>query len=381
MRTFALVLAMLVCTPLVAHAVPGTVPFKARLEDNGSPLTGPHDFSFQLYDAATAGEMVWEETDASLDVADGLLVHEIGGTTPLDDAVSAGEKLWLEIRVDGVLMEPRLALASVPFALAAGTAEHADRADDADNADAIGGHDVATTAPDSGDVMKFNGTSWTPSSNYVDLTSPQTVGGNKQFTGNLGVGIAPTAVKLDVNGESRLRGLVRGTLGGGGVYLADRAGDNGISFDWHGVLDFYVENVLVKTFVIDHPVDRAKYLVHATLEGPESAVYYRGTAQLENGVAEVALPPYFEAEAREDERTVLVTPIFEGMDDPVSALAASRVRRGAFVVRAIDGRNRAQRFDWEVKAVRKDVPRLTVEPARNDVVMHGDGPYRYLTPR
>ena len=52
MRTFALALALLF-PPLVAHAVPGTVPFKARLEDNGIPFDGPHEFSFALYDAAT----------------------------------------------------------------------------------------------------------------------------------------------------------------------------------------------------------------------------------------------------------------------------------------------------------------------------------------
>lgn len=57
MRTFALV-------PALAHAVPGTVPFKARLEDNRQPLTGPHAFSFELYDAATDGTKVWEEAEA-----------------------------------------------------------------------------------------------------------------------------------------------------------------------------------------------------------------------------------------------------------------------------------------------------------------------------
>lgn len=242
-------------------------------------------------------------------------------------------------------MEPRLALASVSYALAAGTAEHAARADDADSADAIDGVPVTASGPSSNDVLKFNGDAWVACSNYVDRTTAQTIGGNKQFTGNVGINVAPSTVSLDVNGESRLRGLVRGTIGGGGVYLADRAGDNGVSFEWNGTLQFFVEDSHVKTFVIDHPVDPEKYLVHATLEGPESAVYYRGSARLVNGVAEVELPPYFEAEARPEERTVLVTPVFEDMDEPVSSLAASRVRRGAFVVRAIDGRNRSQRFD------------------------------------
>jgi hypothetical protein len=57
------------------------------------------------------------------------------------------------------------------------------------------------------------------------------------------------------------------------------------------------------------------------------------------------------------------------------------VRRGAFVVRALDKRNPEQRFDWEVKAVRADAPELTVEPKREDIVVHGNGPYKYFEPK
>jgi hypothetical protein len=69
------------------------------------------------------------------------------------------------------------------------------------------------------------------------------------------------------------------------------------------------------------------------------------------------------------------------MDEPVSALAASPVRGGAFVVRAIDGDNPEQAFDWEVKAVRADAPDLVSEPRRDDVVVRGDGPYKYVSAR
>ena len=36
----------------------------------------------------------------------------------------------------------------------------------------------------------------------------------------------------------------------------------------------------VKSFVIDHPLDSSKYLVHGCIEGAEAAVYYRGQAKL-----------------------------------------------------------------------------------------------------
>ena len=40
----------------------------------------------------------------------------------------------------------------------------------------------------------------------------------------------------------------------------------------------YDEN---KTFVIQHPTEYNKYLVHSCLEGPESGVYYRGRGVIE----------------------------------------------------------------------------------------------------
>lgn len=116
-----------------------------------------------------------------------------------------------------------------------------------------------------------------------------------------------------------------------------------------------------KHFVIDHPLDpENKSLHHVCIEGPEAAVFYRGSARLVDGRAEVELPAYFEGLARADGRTVMLTAVCDD-DEPVGVLAASPVRDGRFTVRASDGRNAAQRFCWEVKAVRADVEPLAVE--------------------
>lgn len=116
-----------------------------------------------------------------------------------------------------------------------------------------------------------------------------------------------------------------------------------------------------KQFAINHPVaGQAGLLVHASLEGPESAVYYRGRDQLVDGHTRVQLPDYFEALTRPEERTVMLTPCCEG-DEPVSMLAASSIVDGGFTVRSADDRNPRQAFYWEVKAVRADVARLDVE--------------------
>ena len=122
-RTLSLLLGLAIVAPASAQAqgTPGTISFKARLGDNGTPVSGPHDFQFRIYDAPTGGDLLWEEPETELTVTAGVVVHELGGTTALAPAFADGSKVYLEIRMDGVLMEPRVAIASVPYALAGAT--------------------------------------------------------------------------------------------------------------------------------------------------------------------------------------------------------------------------------------------------------------------
>ena len=165
--------------------------------------------------------------------------------------------------------------------------------------------------------------------------------------------------------------------GGGTIKMHSPSNGNNLWFNWDGTFRCYVDSTNVKNFVIDHPVDPARHLIHTTLEGPEVAVLYRGTARLCGGRAEIVLPAYFEALTREEGRTVLVTPEFATPDEPVSALGPARIRNGRFEVRALDGRNPDQKFSWEVQAVRKDVPPLRPEPRRDEVEVGGIGPYTW----
>jgi hypothetical protein len=122
-----------------------------------------------------------------------------------------------------------------------------------------------------------------------------------------------------------------------------------------------------KTFVIEHPKDESKYLVHACLEGPESGVYYRGTAEiadLESSVT-ITLPDYVDALATDF--TVQITPIYNGT---IRTLNASRVSNNRFTVYGDSGA-----FSWHVHGRRAVVD---VEPKKSDVVVQGDGPYKWI---
>ncbi|NES21949.1 MAG: hypothetical protein F6K41_24240 [Symploca sp. SIO3E6] len=131
-----------------------------------------------------------------------------------------------------------------------------------------------------------------------------------------------------------------------------------------------------KTFIVEHPLDEAKYIVHATLEGPEGAVYYRGTSQLCEGKATISLPPYFEAFTRKEQRTIILTNI-DGFDRiAIKSIDGEKIKDGKFVV-VSDNPQSSQQFDWEVKAVRADGPQLQAEPNKQDLQVGGFGPYRF----
>ncbi|MFC5997104.1 hypothetical protein ACFQE5_23100 [Pseudonocardia hispaniensis] len=138
----------------------------------------------------------------------------------------------------------------------------------------------------------------------------------------------------------------------------------------------------VKAFVIDHPTDPDRWLVHGCTESPHAGVEYWGTATIHAGRAVVELPTYFEAATRREGRAVLLTPLdpADGQTPPSAAPAAATYPVGGrFEIRAPllpDG----ARVSWLVKAIRADVDPFDVEPLRDEVTVRGDGPYRYITP-
>lgn len=216
--------------------------------------------------------------------------------------------------------------------------------------------------------------------------------------GNFGIGLQEPATRLHVMGDATVTGVMKGSgyLGSWGqsavlqgyCYSGRTPALFTLLYDdinFPGspqgliIANLQTSPPIFKTFIIDHPDDAARYLVHATLEGPEGAVYYRGSARLVNGRAEVVLPAYFESLTRREGRTVLLTNV-DGFDTlAVRRTAGERVRDGRFIVES-DNPASAQEFDWEVKAVRADGPPLEIEPKRTSVGVGGFGPYTYRLP-
>ena len=122
-----------------------------------------------------------------------------------------------------------------------------------------------------------------------------------------------------------------------------------------------------KSFIIDHPTDANKYLVHVCLEGPEAGVYYRGVGEVENGISTVIVLPDYVANLATD-FTVQLTAVYDGIK--VKTYNFSEVENNEFTVYGQNGK-----FHWLVIGKRHDI---VVEPLKTDVELKGDGPYLWF---
>ena len=123
---FGVFLAMMLSAATAfAQGAPATVSFTARLQDNGLPLMGAHDFVFALYDASTGGTQKFSQTITQQPIgADGLLYLDLGPFSATTHFT--GSAMYLEITIDGQVTTPRILIESVPYSLRAGKASDAD---------------------------------------------------------------------------------------------------------------------------------------------------------------------------------------------------------------------------------------------------------------
>jgi len=124
-----------------------------------------------------------------------------------------------------------------------------------------------------------------------------------------------------------------------------------------------------KTFIIEHPTDTERYLIHACVEGPEAGVYYRGTSEiLENtNSIIISLPSYANKIAQDF--TIQITPIFTGKKREKITYEVTEVKDGNFMVYGEPGK-----FYWHVYGKRATIE---VEPYKKDISVQGSGPYTW----
>jgi hypothetical protein len=186
--TLGLLIALV---PVVAQAQPTAFTYQGQLKDAGSLASGSYDMVFRLFDAEIDGTQLGTDQAApGTAVADGLFTATIDFGAGLFD----GPPRWLEIEVNTIVLSPRQALTSTPYAQRAIDSQTCSIAQSSYSAD-------YAYAP------------WVPSGTDLYYTG-----------GNVGVGTATPTARLEVAGEAGVDGIkfpdgslqTTAAIGGGG---------------------------------------------------------------------------------------------------------------------------------------------------------------------
>ena len=121
-RLFPLAALLLTALPLAAQ-VPSLINYQGRLTDaQGQPVTGNRTMTVRIYDAASGGNMTYEETLGTVAVGNGTYSFQFGASGNGVVTVLSGLD-YLALSVNGTEESTRTRLLAVPYALKAKESE------------------------------------------------------------------------------------------------------------------------------------------------------------------------------------------------------------------------------------------------------------------
>ncbi|MBI4931024.1 MAG: hypothetical protein HY841_09700 [Bacteroidetes bacterium] len=375
-KTIFTILAAVICSALLAQEIPLKISYQGKLLENGSPVNGTKSILF------TIGS--WSETK-TVTVTDGLYSVTLGDFTPIPvSTFNNSSTTTLQITVAGSPLNPQTDILSVPYSY---------KAEKSVDAEQIASRTVSTTAPTSGQVLKWNSTQWAPSTDNTGISSetdPQ-VGSNTLnyaplwdgsalitspiYSANSNVSIGTTSTsngKLNIY-ASNTTGLDIQAYNYGITVESTNSSDDAIyaKNTSGGRAGYFLGNVQIQgtlskssgSFLIDHPLDpENKYLFHSFVESPDMMNVYNGNITLNNnGDAIVELPEWFDT-LNKDFRYQLTciggfAPIY----------IAEKISDNQF---KIAGGTPGLEVSWQVTGIRKDPyaeqHRIQVEVKKSD---------------
>jgi len=119
---------LLVVTSTVFAALPQLINYQGIVTNTSNqPVGGTHDLTFKIYpDSLQATSPLWTEVHTGVSIDQGLFSVLLGGVTPFPSDLFDADERWIGITVDSdPEIDPRVRIASVPWALRASVADTA----------------------------------------------------------------------------------------------------------------------------------------------------------------------------------------------------------------------------------------------------------------
>lgn len=172
----AFVALMLAIPATTSAEPPAEVPIQGYITDSeGVPIDDSTEIDVEIFDAQSGGTALHSET-LTVDPEAGSFTAYLGTESTLDLSIfQANTDLWAEVTVDGETLQPRLKIATAPYAAATAFSQ---------NAGQLGGEDPSAYTYDAGTGLSLNGSTFT-----YDSTEIQTRVSGSCSGGEFAVGV------------------------------------------------------------------------------------------------------------------------------------------------------------------------------------------------
>ncbi len=126
--TLSLVFSIVLFMSIASLAdMPGTMNYQGYLNDaGGNPISDTLAMTFVFYNQAVDGSILGSESFAEVVIDSGYFFVTLGESQAIADDIFQHNEVWLEVRVDGETMTPRVHLAKVPYSSSVASVEGAE---------------------------------------------------------------------------------------------------------------------------------------------------------------------------------------------------------------------------------------------------------------
>ena len=206
----------------------------------------------------------------------------------------------------------------------------------------------------------YIGGGYTSNSSSVLSVVPVDTAGN----GNVGIGTAAPAAKLEITGSSNSVLLnIKSPISGAILYVSG-SGAVGIGTSNVGAYTLQVSGsfaATTKSFVIEHPTKAGKKLIYGSLESPYHGIRLTGRDTLKEGKCKIQLPDYIYKLILHDSVNIQLTGIKCNKTLYVDEI---NIPENYFTIaydKAIFESYKDYDFFWDFTGIRTDVPELITE--------------------